>query len=941
MSVREHDLREAPTATPGAGPKAPGPAKPPARTDPRLGQVHWPIPSVRAARRRSLIMAVVCLPLAVWYLSWLLQGRRVGEPVLFGLLVAAEAFNLFQALGFWWTCSRQRLRGGRPITGEPPAVDVLIPVYDEPLEVVEPTLAAANELRGADVTVWLLDDGARPEMALLAGRYGSEYLRRRGRGGAKAGNLNHALKRTSAPYLVVLDCDHVPHIDFLERTLGHLEEPDIAFVQTPQYYANAERSPVCSAAAAQQNLFFGPISRGKDGLRAMMCCGTNVVFRREALDQVDGFPETSVTEDFLLSIRLQERGWKTAYVSEVVASGLGPEDMASYISQQQRWARGCLGAIPAVLRSRLPWRARAQYLLSATYFLSGWTLVLYMSLPVLRLLFGIQPLASITANQFLIHFAPYYCAALAAVALAGSGTYTFGAFALSACNFWIHVQATISALLRRGARFVVTPKRGERRRQPGAVAPALIAVGVLVGASLYGLTESRDPATLNNVAFAALHSSVLLIGAAPALRLRRSPLLSTHEPDRQARSAATRRRWPRPVWLAALGLVLLVPVLLSTVGTRALRIPASLNQQAYRSVNTFLDNYVTPNGRVVRRDQGGDTVSEGQAYGMLLAVATDDKARFDTIWNWTRNNLQQPSGLLASRWVDGRVASTRPAADADLDAADALVLASERFGRTAYRDQGLAIAHAVLDHETTQSSAAAAAGGASAASASSAPSSALVFVAGPWARDPLVVNPSYFSPRAYADIARVDHDPRWRLLVSSSHSLISQLTDSGRSLPPDWGAIGDAQPATTATVSSPLSRAGGALAARAIGDPGSPGAAISPFSSFDAIRVAVRYAASCNPADRQLAAALWSIYRRNPGRDTYALDGAPASPYLHAVSFVGAAAAARAAGARAAAARLLAQAQAQNDAHPSYYGAAWVALGRVMLTTAALGGCTS
>ena len=121
MSVREHNVSKAPPTAPGGSHAAHAPpAEPPAPTDPRLGQVDWQMPSVRVARRRSLIMALICLPLAIWYLSWLLQGRRVGEPVLFGLLVAAEAFNLFQALGFWWTCSRQRLRGGRSLTGEPP-----------------------------------------------------------------------------------------------------------------------------------------------------------------------------------------------------------------------------------------------------------------------------------------------------------------------------------------------------------------------------------------------------------------------------------------------------------------------------------------------------------------------------------------------------------------------------------------------------------------------------------------------------------------------------------------------------------------------------------------------------------------------------------------------------------------------------------------------------
>jgi cellulose synthase (UDP-forming) len=871
------------------------------------------MPSVDAARRRSLLMAALCIPLAAWYLSWLLQGKRVGEPVLFGLLIAAEAFNLFQAIGFWWTCAHQRLRGGREPSVTTLSVDVLIPVYDEPVSVVEPTVAAACALRGAEVKVWLLDDGNQPEMAMLAGRYGAGYLRRREHVGAKAGNLNHALARTEAPYVVVLDCDHVPHIDFLERTLGYLEDPKVGFVQTPQYYANSATSPVCAAAAAQQNLFFGPISRGKDGLGAMMCTGTNVVFRRDALAEAGWFPENSVTEDFLLSVRLHERGWESVYLSEVVASGLGPEDMASYVSQQQRWARGCLSAIPAVLRSRLPWRARIQYLLSATYFLSGWTLLLYMSLPVVRLLFGLQPLASITADQFLIHFAPYYCGALGAVALAGSGTYTFSAFALASSSFWIHVHATISAIFRRAARFVVTPKHGELVRQPRAVAPALLAVAVLVGASLYGLVSSHGPATLNNVAFAALHSSILLIGLAPALRLSRSAPLAPEAPP--ARQARPRRTWPRPLLITALGVALLVPVALGVIGTRALRIPANLNQRAYGSAQSFMASYVAPNGRVIRRDQGGDTVSEGQAYGMLLAVALDNRARFDSIWGWTRTHLQLPSGLLASDWAHGRVVSPRPATDADLDAAQALVLAGERFGVLAYREQGVALGRAILANETTT------AGGQT------------VLVAGPWARtDPAVLNPSYFSPRAYADLARANHDPRWATLVSSSRTIVSRLLARGRSLPPDWAAIAPTGSYSSSTLPS----------AEPIGDPGNPASTTaSPVSSFDALRVAIRFATSCVPADRRLAASLWPLYRKAPGRDSYALDGTPRTTTTHAASFVAAAAAARAAGDRKAAAGLLDRAQAADAAHPSYYGAAWVALGRAMLTTAALGGCSS
>jgi cellulose synthase (UDP-forming) len=411
--------------------------------------------------------------------------------MLYGLLVAAELFNLVQAAGFWWTCWHGRDRGpAPPWSGPRPAVDVLIPVYNEPIDVVAPTVAAAVSLRGAEVTVYLLDDAGRPELEALASRSGARYMRRDSNRGAKAGNLNHALEHTRAPFVVVFDCDHVPDPRFLQATLGWMEDEGVAFVQTPQYYANAGTGRLAAAAWSQQALFFGGIARGKDALGSMFCCGTNVLFRREALDEAGGFPERSLTEDFELSIVLHEQGWRSVYVDEVLAQGLGPEDMASYVSQQRRWARGCLAAIPAVIKARLPWRVRQQYLLSTMFFLSGWTFALYMTLPVIRIFFGAQPLAGATADQFLLHFAPYFCVSLMAVAVAGAGEYTFAAFALLIANYAVQVLSSLLVLVRRGGRWVVTAKRGADGPQPRTVLPALVAIATLLAAIGYALDQN-------------------------------------------------------------------------------------------------------------------------------------------------------------------------------------------------------------------------------------------------------------------------------------------------------------------------------------------------------------------------------------------------------------------------------------------------------------------
>lgn len=476
-----------------------------------------PLGVPRPARVRIAVAANAVA--AVWYFAWLLHPDRIGNPWLYALLLAAEAFNLVQAAGFWWTVLHDR--GQQQPSPKPmptSRVDVLVPRYDEPEDVVGPVLQAAAAMRGATVTVYLLDDGDSLEMELLAAQCGVRYLTREHHEGAKAGNINAALARTDGEFVVVFDCDHVPHPDFLVRTLGHLSDPRTAFVQTPQYYTNADRNPVAAAASSQQALFFGSIARGKAALGAMFCCGTNVVFRRAALESVGGFPERSLTEDFELSINLQERGWRTAYVPEVLAHGLGPQDMAGYVSQQLRWARGCLSALGRLARATLPLRVKAQYLLSSLYFLSGWTALIYMSLPVVRILTGEQPVAAATADAFLLHFAPYFALALTTVAVAGAGTYRFAAFAVATASFWIHVTAALMTLARRRGSFVVTPKTGSGSWQPLSVWPALLAMLVLLLSAAWGLARSQDAGMVNNVAFAVMHLSVLGTGVAWALR---------------------------------------------------------------------------------------------------------------------------------------------------------------------------------------------------------------------------------------------------------------------------------------------------------------------------------------------------------------------------------------------------------------------------------------
>lgn len=358
------------------------------------------------------------------------------------------------------------------------------------------------------------------------------------------------------------------------------------------------------------------------------------------------------------------------------------------------------------------------------------------------------------------------------------------------------------------------------------------------------------------------------------------------------------RAWSRRAVAAGLA------VILASGAVLAVCLIAVRPDEVEVAVAEFFDRYVAVDGRVVRHDQG-DTVSEGQGYALLMAVAVGDAERFARIWTWTRTHLQRPDGLLSWRWADGQVRDPEPAADADLDTAHALLLAAERFGEPAYRLEALRIAGAIREHETTV------AGGNP------------VLVAGPWAirTGAVVINPSYFHTRAFQQLGAATGDPWWQALAHSSYDLVQALLGNGV-LPPDWAIV------NPTGITSPA------------GSPDAPG---EPARyGLDAARVAVRFAFACDPRGPGLAASLWPVFRDVPTDAIgieYDLGGAPTTDLRHPVTLVAAAAAARAAGDHARAAELLDEANALDKRVPTYYGSAWVALGRIMLSSDRLGDC--
>src|ERR1051325_7694574 len=256
------------------------------------------------------------------------------------------------------------------------------------------TLAAARAVEYPHTT-YLLDDTGDPRFAALAEEMGAVHLELAGVPGAKAGKINAALQETSEEFILVLDPDHVPFPNFFEPVLGHFENDRVGFVQVAQAYYNQPRSFVARAAAEQTYAFYGPILQGMHGTGTAVAIGANCTFRRGALESIGGHG-VGLAEDLVTAIRLHAAGWQSIYVPEIVARGLVPEDLESFLKQQRKWARGVFEVLfkeyPRAF-GRLTLHQKLSYLMIGTYYLVGLTTPVYLLIPALYLWTGVQPAA--------------------------------------------------------------------------------------------------------------------------------------------------------------------------------------------------------------------------------------------------------------------------------------------------------------------------------------------------------------------------------------------------------------------------------------------------------------------------------------------------------------------------------------------------------------------
>ncbi|MBF2058483.1 MAG: glycosyltransferase [Cyanobacterium sp. T60_A2020_053] len=230
-----------------------------------------------------------------------------------------------------------------------PSVDILIPTYNEPAEIIKKTIIACQNIDYDNKIIYLLDDGDRHDIAKLACQLDCEYITRSDNLHAKAGNLNHALELTNGELIAVFDADFMPQRPFLSRTVGFFQKAKIALIQTYQSFYTPD--PVARNLGLENDfppdveIFSRHYQVIRDSWGSALCYGSSFVVRRQYLMEVGGFCQNSLSEDYHTGVKLAAQGYEVIYLNESLSAGLTAENIFGHIRQRQRWARGTMQSL--------------------------------------------------------------------------------------------------------------------------------------------------------------------------------------------------------------------------------------------------------------------------------------------------------------------------------------------------------------------------------------------------------------------------------------------------------------------------------------------------------------------------------------------------------------------------------------------------------------------
>jgi cellulose synthase (UDP-forming) len=453
------------------------------------------------------------------FLYWFLRPAHIGNTFLFWLLTFALAFKVAKMCQEWYYYWSPSVTP-RPACKKQFTVDVLTTFCPgEPKDMIVRTLKAMQAIRYPHVS-YLCDEADDPELKEICSELGVVHVTRTLKINAKAGNINNALQQATGELCLVLDPDHEPLPEFLDRVVPYFENDEIGFVQCVQAYGNQEESFIALGAAQQTYHFYGPMMMTMNTYGTAQAIGANCTFRRKALDSIGGHA-AGLAEDMHTAMQLHAKGWKSVYVPEILSRGLVPATLSSYYKQQLKWSRGVFELLfrvyPKIWRN-FTWRQKLHYFALPHYFLYGLVNLIDICVPLLALVTAQVPW-ELDMVRFGVYFLPLCALSLTIRTFAQRwllekherGLHLAGGV-LRTATWWIFLLGFLYSLFKIKVPYIPTPKEDEHENCLGLCVPNMVVIFVSLAGIAYGLYLDWTPFSLAMAFYSFIVAAILGIG---------------------------------------------------------------------------------------------------------------------------------------------------------------------------------------------------------------------------------------------------------------------------------------------------------------------------------------------------------------------------------------------------------------------------------------------
>lgn len=447
-----------------------------------------PKPSEVRTMRIMIVGSFFWLAIFLW---WFFHEDRMGHPLLFWPLTIALILKLAMRAYEWYNYFDLR-KPHKPELKTKYTVDMLTTACPgEPHWMIIRTLRKMVAVSYPHTT-YLCDEGDDPILKAECERLGVIHVTRIEKKNAKAGNINNALEQATGDIAIIMDPDHEPVPEFIDRVLPYFEDEKVGYVQCTQGYYNQPDGFIAKAAAEQTYHFYGPMMMCMHSYGTAQAIGANCAFRRKALDSIGGHAP-GLTEDMHTSMRIQSKGWKPVFIPEMLSKGLVPADVSAFYKQQLKWGRGTFDLFIHVLPSLLynmRWRQRFHHLLSPLYYLSGLVNFINILIPVIALILGEVPWI-IDPQPFILFYAPiilmtFFIRQYAqrwVLEKTERGFHLRGGI-LQMGTWWIYLVSLIYTIFNVKVPYIPTPKEGVMRNNWNLMLPNIVAA-VLSGIAIF------------------------------------------------------------------------------------------------------------------------------------------------------------------------------------------------------------------------------------------------------------------------------------------------------------------------------------------------------------------------------------------------------------------------------------------------------------------------